>query len=64
MLAAPALINRSITYYWAGVSRKGNSIIQRNREKDTYHHGPRQISHWFFEVTYVGFLHNHSLQGN
>ncbi len=31
MLAAPALINRSITNYWAWVSGKGNRIIPRWR---------------------------------
>jgi hypothetical protein len=29
MLAAPALINRSMTYYWVEVSGKGNIIIPR-----------------------------------
>jgi hypothetical protein len=29
MLAAPALINRSMTNYWAGVSGKGSRIIPR-----------------------------------
>jgi hypothetical protein len=31
MLASPALIDRSMTYYWAGVSGKGNRIIPRWR---------------------------------
>ncbi len=31
MLAAPALIDRLMTNYWAGVSRKGNRIIPRCR---------------------------------
>jgi hypothetical protein len=29
MLAAPALINRSMTNYWAGVSGEGKRIIPR-----------------------------------
>ncbi len=41
--AAPILIDRSMTNYWAGVSRKGNRIIpnggQIKRQKDIYHHG-------------------------
>jgi hypothetical protein len=48
MLAAPVLINRSMTNYWAGVSGKGNRIIQDggqiNRETDIYHNGPRPLS--------------------
>jgi hypothetical protein len=31
MLAALALIDRSMTIYWAGVSRKGNGIIPKWR---------------------------------
>ncbi len=48
MLAAPILINRSMTNYCACVSRKGNIIIQDGgqltREMDIYHHGPGPIS--------------------
>jgi hypothetical protein len=39
MLAQPALIDRSMTNYWAGVSRKGNKLFQDGgqikREKRT-----------------------------
>jgi hypothetical protein len=42
MLAAPALIDRSMTNYWAGVSGKENKLFQDGgqikREKDIYHH--------------------------
>ncbi len=48
MLAAPALIVRSMTNYWAGVSGNGNRKLfqdggQIKREKDIYHHSPRPI---------------------
>jgi hypothetical protein len=62
MLAAPILINRSMTNYWAGVSGKGDRINPRcrttiKREMDIYHHGPGPmpiicqlpgppVSHW------------------
>jgi hypothetical protein len=48
MLAAPALIDRSTTNHWAGVSRKDTELFQDGgqlkREKDIHHHGPRPIS--------------------
>jgi hypothetical protein len=52
MLAAPILIDRSMTNYWAGVSGKGNIINPRwrpNKQRDgqktdILHHGPRPIS--------------------
>ncbi len=48
MLAAPALIDRSMTYNWPGVSGKGNRIIPRwqpnKKRKDIYHHSRRPIS--------------------
>jgi hypothetical protein len=48
MLAAPALIDRSMTNYWAGVSGKGIELFQDGgqikKEKDIYHHGPRPAS--------------------
>jgi hypothetical protein len=40
MLAAPALIDRSMTSYWAGVSGNGNNYSKM----DIFHHGLRQIS--------------------
>jgi hypothetical protein len=47
MLAAPILIDRSMTYYCAGVSGKGNRINPiwppNKREMDMYHHGPGPI---------------------
>jgi hypothetical protein len=42
-LAAPALIDRSITNYWAGVSGKGNIIIPRWRP---YKKGKEHLSPW------------------
>jgi hypothetical protein len=39
MLGAPALIGRSMTYYWAGVSGKGNIIFPRwqpNKKRKGY----------------------------
>jgi hypothetical protein len=48
MLAAPILINRSMTNYCAGVSGKGVELIQDGgqikRATDIYHHGPGAIS--------------------
>ncbi len=48
MLAAPILINRSMTNYCACVSGKGIELIQDGgqikREADIYHHGPGSIS--------------------
>jgi hypothetical protein len=64
MLAAPILIDRSMTKYWAGVSGKGNRINPRWRpnKKRNGHLSPRSetniyhvvsfqtplISHWHF----------------
>jgi hypothetical protein len=42
MLAAPAQIEMSMTYYWAEVSEKGNKIIPRwrpNKKRKGHHHG-------------------------
>jgi hypothetical protein len=50
MLAAPILINISMTNYCACVSGKGNTVEliqdggQIKRETDIYHHGPGPIS--------------------
>ncbi len=48
MLPKPAVNDRLLTNYWAGVSEKKIEFFQDggqiNREKDIYHHGPRPIS--------------------
>jgi|688.fasta_scaffold1920938_1 hypothetical protein len=47
MLAAPILIDRSLTNYWVGVNGKDIVLIQDGgqikREMDVYYHGLRPI---------------------
>ncbi len=47
MLAAPILIDRWMTNYWAGLSGKGNRINPRwrpNKKRKGHQHGPGPIS--------------------
>ncbi len=64
MLAAPALIDRLMTIYWAGVNGKGKKLVQDGgqikREKDIYHHSLRPIGHWSLPLNV--FVPNTSFQ--